>query len=163
MARTFQNVPACSKYQRPCKTPSSFTLPAGPAVYKIFKTLPDIGAGEDNDNAVEKLTAYFELASNNIYQTYLLRQAKQGPSEPIYELHTRCCGHEQHGEFHDEELEIKMRIVCNGTSTRLRKQALRLEDYSLQDMTIDGRKTETSKVQVRRQLMEKSYSHRSKG
>ena len=41
-----------------------------------------------------------------------------------------------------------MQIVCNGTSTRIRKRALRDPGYSLKDILIDGRKAQTSAVQA---------------
>ena len=94
---------------------------AGPAVYEIFKTLPGTGTNEDYDIVVEKLTTHFEPVKNKIYQTYVFRQAKKGPSETIDEFHTRLRGLAQHCEFHDAEFKIKMQIVGNGTSTRLRK------------------------------------------
>ena len=45
-------------------------------------------------------------------------------------------------------VEIKMQIVCHGTSSRLRKRALKDQTYSLKDMLIDGRKLETSTAQA---------------
>ena len=41
-----------------------------------------------------------------------------------------------------------MQIVCNGTSTRIQKRALRDPAYSLKDILIDGRKAPTSAVQA---------------
>ena len=41
-----------------------------------------------------------------------------------------------------------MQIVCNGTSSRLRKRALRDATYSLENKLIDGRKAETSTAQA---------------
>ena len=41
-----------------------------------------------------------------------------------------------------------MQIVCNGTSSRLRKRALRDATYSLENMLIYGRKAETSTAQA---------------
>ena len=37
-----------------------------------------------------------------------------------------------------------MYVVCNGTSSRLRRKALRDPNYKLEEMLIDGRKTEVS-------------------
>jgi hypothetical protein len=48
----------------------------------------------------------------------------------------------------DVEFEIKMQIVCNGTSSRLRKKVLKESNYSLKDMLIDGRKSETCSAQA---------------
>ena len=90
------------------------------------------------------LTKYFESEKNRIYQTYMFRQATQQDDETIDEYHTRLRQLSKHCEFADVEFEIKMQIVCNGTSSRLGKKALKESDYSLKDMLIDGRKFETS-------------------
>ena len=97
---------------------------AGPEVFKIFKTLLDTGDAKDFKKAVDALTAHFEPDKNKIYQTYLFRQAKQMTTETIDQLHTRLRGLAKYCDFHDTDFEIKMQIVCNGTSTRLRKRAL---------------------------------------
>ena len=120
-----------------------------PEVHKIFKTLPDTGDEKDFDNkAVQALTKHFEPEKNRIYQTYMFRQATQQENETIDEYHTRLRQLSKHCEFADVEFEIKMQIVCNGTSSRLRKKALKESDYSLKDMLIDGRKSETSNAQA---------------
>ena len=51
-------------------------------------------------------------------------------------------------EFTNIDFEIKMQIVTNGTSSRLRKKALQDPKYSLANMLIDGRKYETSSAQA---------------
>ena len=121
---------------------------AGPEVYEIFKTLPNTGAAKDFKKAVDALTAYFEPDKNKIYQTYMFRQAKQMPSETVDQYHTRLRGLAKYCDFHDTDFEIKMQIVCSGTSSRLRKRALRDADYSLKDMLVDSRKAEISTAQA---------------
>ena len=98
---------------------------AGPEVHEIFKTLPDTGDEKNYEAAVNALTAYFEPEKNRIYQTYMFRQASQQDNETIDEFHTRLRRLAKHCEFVDVEFEIKMQIVCNGTSSRLRKKALK--------------------------------------
>ena len=88
----------------------------------------------DYDIAVDKLPTYFEPEKNIIYQTYVSWQAKQGPDETIDEFQTRLRRLTKNYEFHDQEFEIKMQIVCNDTSIRLRKRSLRDADYTLKDM-----------------------------
>ena len=120
---------------------------AGPEVYEIFKTLQE---DEDKDykSAVKALTEYFEPEKNVIYQTYVFRQATQGKDETIDEFHTRLRGLAKHCDFANPDFEIKMQIVTNGTSSRLRKKALQDSKYSLADMLIVGRKYETSAAQA---------------
>ena len=120
---------------------------AGLEVYDIFKTIPNIGADDAYDTAVQKLTEYFEPDKNRIYQTYVFRQTIQGSTETLDAYHTKLRGLAKFCDFHDAEFEIKMQIVLNGTSSCLRKRAPRDPDYTLADMFIDGRNTETIHAQ----------------
>ena len=113
---------------------------AGPEVAKIFKTLEDTGEAKEFKKPVDALTKYFEPQKNRIYQIYLFRQATQTPEETIDQFHTRLRQLAQHYEFQDIDFEIKMQIVCNGTSSRLRKRALRDATYSLENMLIRWQK-----------------------
>ena len=121
---------------------------AGPEVHEIFKTLLETGDEKDYDSAVKALTTYFEPDKNKIHQTYMFHQAKQQDKETINEFHTRLRHIPKLCNFPDVDFEIKMQIVCNGTSSRLRKKAPKEPDYSLKDMLIDGRKSETSNAQA---------------
>ena len=121
---------------------------AGPEVAEIFKTLEDTGEAKDFKKAVDALTKYFEPQKNRIYQTHLFRQATQSQEKTIDQFYTRLRRLAQHCEFQDIDFEIKMQIVCNGTSSRLRKRAFRDATYSLENMLIDGRKAETSTAQA---------------
>ena len=103
---------------------------------------------KDFKSAVKVLTKYFEPEKNVIYQTYVFRQATQGKEESIDEFHTRLRGLAKHCEFADLDFEIKMQIVTNGTSSRLRKKAVQDPTYTLTNMLIDGRKYETSSAQT---------------
>ena len=78
----------------------------------------------------------------------MFRQATRQKNETTDEYHMRLRQLLKHCEFADVEFEIKMQIVCNGTSSRLRKKALKERDYSLKDMLIDSRKSETSNAQA---------------
>ena len=105
---------------------------------------------KDNDYvvAVDALTKYFEPVKNTLYQTYLFRQASQREDETIDEFHTQLRQLAKHCDFHDEDFEIKLQIVCDGKSSRLRKKGLREPELKLQDMIIEGRKSETSSAQA---------------
>ena len=120
---------------------------AGPEVHEIFKTLEE-GETKDFKSAVKALTEYFELEKNVIYRTYVFRQATQGKEESIDEFHTRLRGLAKYCDFTNIDFEIKMQIVTNGTSSRLRKKALQDPKYSLANMLLDGRKYETSSAQA---------------
>eukprot|EP00795_Rhopilema_esculentum_P004023 gene4023-20191_t len=75
-------------------------------------------------------------------------EATQNTGETIDEFHTRLRTLAKHCKFNDEDFEIKMQIVCNGKSARLRRKALREPDSKLADMLIDGRKAEMSSAQA---------------
>ena len=45
---------------------------------------------------------------------------------------------------HYEDFEIKLQIVCYGKSSRLRRKALREPELKLQDMIIEGRKSQVA-------------------
>ena len=83
-----------------------------------------------------------KIAFTNIY----VQASNSTRERRHWQTHLRQLS--KHCEFTDEEFEIKMHIVCNGTSSRLRKKALKESDYSLRDMLIDGRKFETSNAQA---------------
>ena len=94
-----------------------------PEVHEIFKTLEE-SETKDFKSAVKALTEYFEPEKNVIYRTYVFRQATQGKEESIDEFHTRLRGLAKYCEFTNIDFEIKMQIVTNGISSRLRKKAL---------------------------------------
>ena len=102
-------------------------------MYEIFKTMEEDEA-KDFKSAVKALTKYFEQQKNVMYQTYVFRQATQGKEEGIDESYTRLRGLAKHCEFADTDFEIKMQIVTNGTSSRLRKKALNDPAYILTNM-----------------------------
>jgi len=95
---------------------------AGAEVYKIFKTLPATGDTKDYAKAKDALTKHFEPAKNPIYEIYNFLQARQSVDETIHQFHTRLRTLAQHCDFHDTCFEIKMQLVCNGTSSRLRRK-----------------------------------------
>ena len=108
---------------------------AGSEVCEIFKTLQEDEA-KDFKSTVKALKKYFQPKKNVIYQTYVFRQATQGKDVA------------KHCEFADADFEIKMQIVTNGTSSRLRKKALQDATYTLTNMLIHGRKYATSSAQA---------------
>ena len=121
---------------------------AGSEVYEIFKTLPDTGESNNYTKAKDALTKHFEPAKNPIFEIYNFREAKQRADETLDEFHTRLRTLAKYCQFHETDFEIKMQIVCNGKSNRLRRKALRDSEYNLADMLIDGRKTEVSSAQA---------------
>ena len=67
------------------------------------------------------------------------------------EFHTRLQTLVQNCEFAEDnlEFEIEQQILVGGTSSRIRKRALRDLKYTLKDMLVDGRRDEISTYQSR--------------
>ena len=80
--------------------------------------MPDTGDNKDYAKAKDALTKHFEPDKNPIYRIYNFRQAKQGADETINQFHMRLRTLAQHCDFHNIDFEIKMQLVCNGTSSR---------------------------------------------
>ena len=119
---------------------------AGSRVREIFRQIPDHGDDDDLDTAVNKSNAYFEPQKHRLYDVYQFRQAKQGEMETLDQYYTRLRSFSQNCDFHDPDFEIMVQIVLYGTSSRLRKQALRDPKVTL---LITGRQLERSHIQAR--------------
>ena len=122
---------------------------AGPRVREIFRQIPDHGDDDDFDTAVNKLNAYFEPQQHRLYDVYQFRQTKQGEMETLDQYYTRLRSLSQNCDFHDPDFEIMVQIVLYGTSSRLRKQALRDLKVTLETLLITGRQLERSHIQAR--------------
>ena len=96
---------------------------AGLEVYNIFKTLPETGEEKEYEKAVDALTKHFEPDKNRIFKIYSFCQATQKAKETLDEFHMRLRTLAKHCKFDDEDFEIKMQIVFNGNSARLRRTA----------------------------------------
>eukprot|EP00795_Rhopilema_esculentum_P016997 gene16999-8501_t len=120
---------------------------AGEPVADILNTIPD--NGDDYKTALEKLTGHFEPQKNLLHETYLFRQARQEPNETLGQFHVRLQNLASRCDFGDrKEFEILLQIVTNGSSSRLRKKALRDPKYTLKEMLLDGQRDETSTQQA---------------
>ena len=99
----------------------------------MFKTLPDTVVTKDYAKAKDALTTHFEPAKNPIYEISNFRQGTQRADETMDQFHTRLCTLAQQCDFHDTNFEIKLQLlVCNGTSSRLRRTTLRDPNYTLE-------------------------------
>ena len=122
---------------------------AGPAVDKIFQTLENTGEEDDYDTAVARLSDYFEPQKNVLHATYMFRQCTQASQESLAEYHVRLRTLAEKCDFGDRvDFEIKLQIVTNGTSTHLRKKALRDPDFTLKQMLEEGQRVEASTQQT---------------
>ena len=70
-------------------------------------------------------------------------------NETLNQYHTRLRTLAKTCAFPDVEFEIEQQIITAGTSTRIRKKALRDPTYDLKAILLDGRRTEQSSYQAR--------------
>ena len=120
---------------------------AGSRVRDIFAQLPDTGEANDFETAKEKLTQHFQPQKNVRYDVYVFRKAFQQKDETLDQYHTRLRTLAEPCEFTNLDFELEEQIIIGGTSTRIRKQALRDPSYDLKAMLVDGRRDEISKFQ----------------
>jgi hypothetical protein len=122
---------------------------AGHRVREIFRQLEETGTESDYDTAKTKLQEHFEPQQNRRYAVYQFRQAKQEPQETLDQFHTRLRSLARTCAFHDVDFEIEQQIITAGTSSRIRKRALRDPTYDLKSILLDGRRAEQSEYQAR--------------
>ena len=84
-----------------------------------------------------------------MYDVYQFWQAKQGNAEKLDQYYTRLRTLSKRCNFADANFEIMLQIVLYGTSSRLRKEALREPKMTLQDLLATGRQLECSNVEAR--------------
>ena len=133
---------------------------AGSRVREIFRQLPDRGEDDDYDTAVTKLNGYFEPQKHRLYEVYKFREARQGSTETLDQYYTRLRSLSARCEFSDSDFEILVQIVLCGSSTRLRKHALKDPKLTLKDILIIGRQYERSEQQT--QEIEDGFKHDNK-
>ena len=122
---------------------------AGSRVREIFHQLEDVGTDADYDKARDKLTAYFEPQKNQRHEVYKFRQTRQEEGETLDEFHTRLRNLSSNCEFTNPDFEIEQQILTGGSSSKIRRRALRDPDYKLKDMLLDGRRDEMSSYQAK--------------
>ena len=98
---------------------------------------------------MNKLTQYFEPQKNRRYEVYRFRQATQEKQETLDQFHTRLRTMAQTCEFHDNDFEIEEQIIIGGTSSKIRKRALRDPNFDLKAMLLEGRRDEQSAFQAK--------------
>ena len=116
---------------------------------EIFKQIPDTGTGADYDLAKEKLNAHSDPQKNRRYEVYRFRQATQESHETLDQFHTRLRTMAETCEFTNIEFEVEEQIIIGGSSTKVRKRALRDPTFDLKAMLIEGRRDEQSAFQTK--------------
>ena len=140
-----------------CYTQASpSVIPEWTRVREIFNQLPPLVTEENEEpggeyeTAKAQLTAYFEPQENRRYEVYRFRQTTQAASETLDQYHTRLRTMAQTCEFQDVDFEVEEQIIIGGSSSRIRKRALRDPTYNLAAMLLDGRRDESSTYQARK-------------
>ena len=122
---------------------------AGTRVREIFRQLNETGTDDDYDTAKSKLKEHFQPQENRRYEVFKFREAKQDPNETLDQFHTRLRTLAQTCSLADADFEVEQQIIMAGTSSRIRKKALRDPTYALKDILVDGRREEQSSYQAR--------------
>ena len=112
---------------------------AGPRAREIFRQIPNNGTDEQYVVAKEKLKEYFDPQKNRRYEVYRFRKSTQEYNETLEQFHTRLRTIAQTCEFNDVDLEIEEQIIIGGTSSKIRKKALRDPNFDLKAMLLEGR------------------------
>ena len=121
---------------------------AGSRVREIFGQLENTGGKNAYDTAKAKLTEYFEPRTNRRYDVYCFRQAHKEHQETLDQYHTQLRTLAAPSEFGENlTFELEEQIIIGGTSSRMRKQALRDPTYDLKAMLLDDRRNEISYYQ----------------
>ena len=92
-----------------------------------------------------------------MYEVYKFREARQGSTETLDQYYTRLRSLSARCEFSDSDFEILVQIVFCGSSTRLRKHALKDPKLTLKDILIIGPQYERSEQQT--QEIEDGFKH----
>ena len=119
---------------------------AGSATQDIFETLSDTGS--DYATAKKKLDDYFSPKKNVDYEVFQFQQAQQLSGERVEQFATRLRKMANNCEFHDVDQEIKLAIIHNCCSKRLRRYALREDALTLNKLLAKVRSLEMSEVQA---------------
>ena len=117
-------------------------------IREIFKQLPDTGDADAFNTAKTKLTEYFEPQKNRRYEVFCFRQVKQEQGESLDKFHTRLRSLVETCEFENPDFDIEEQIIIAGTSSRICKNVLKDPKYTLKDMLLDSRRSETSQFQA---------------
>ena len=120
---------------------------AGPAVDKIFDSIPENGKDKDYDVAIKKLPDYFVLKKNTMYEIHVFHKAKQCPDETTDQFHTRLRNLAQTCEFINAGFKIKIQLMQHCSCSCVHGKAL-CENFSLDELIKYGRSLQPSNQQV---------------
>ena len=120
---------------------------AGQETQEIFDTLT--ATGDDYKTALDKLTEYFQPKKNVDFETFQFRQATQKSEETVDQFVTRLRKLAEHCEFTELNKELKLAVIQNCASKRLRRYALREDDMTLDKILSKARALESSEEQAK--------------
>ncbi|MCG8113721.1 MAG: RNase H-like domain-containing protein, partial [Candidatus Thiodiazotropha taylori] len=121
---------------------------SGYEVQDIFETFEDQGISYDD--AVEKLSAYFEPKKNVAYERHLFHKAKQSADETIDNYIVRLSKLAVSCDFTDKHEMVRDQVVNSCYSTKLRKKLLEEEKLTLEKVQSISRTHELSETHSKR-------------
>ena len=119
---------------------------AGEATQEIFETLPE--TGDDYATAQAKLDEYFSPKKNVDYQVFQFCQAVQQPGETVDQFVTRLRKLAATCKVGDVAKEIKLAVIQNCLSKRLRRYVLREDALTLDNLMAKARSLEASEMEA---------------
>ena len=131
---------------------------AGKDIHDIYRTLiTDEEANEDFGNAKKRITDYLEPKVNKTYEIYHFRCMKQGhpdntlvkADESIDAFVTRLRKKASRCDFQDSDTEVRYQIIFGCASKKLRKEALKKDNMTLDEVIDLGRMHEVVEKQAR--------------
>ena len=96
---------------------------------------------------MSQLKEHFKPQKNCRYEVFKFREVKQLETNETLPHSLRSLA--QTCSFADTDFEIEQQIIMAGTSSRIRKKALRDPTYVLKDILVDGKRDEQSAYQAR--------------
>ena len=118
---------------------------------KIFDTLPNTEAAEDENTlikAINALTVHFEDKKNIVFEEYQFRRARQEDDELIQAYHTRLKKLTQTCKFADVDREIKAQVIQRCTWNKLRRKGMNDPTVNLKDLLDYGRMLELTETRI---------------
>ena len=105
--------------------------------------------GDDYTTVLAKLDEYFLPNKNVDYETFQFRQATQKSDETVDQFVTRLRKLADHCEYTDLNRELKLAIIQNCTSKRLKRYALREDNTTIDKILDKARALENSEKQAK--------------
>ena len=116
-------------------------MPVHYAREEFFELSESINITDEEDylETKEKLQNYFAPKRNIEYETFVLRQATQQPSEPLVKFNARLVSLSKYCNFTNKEREIKSQIIPKCLNDKVRNKGLKNKSTPLNSIKIPSK------------------------